>query len=112
MNLILPSFFFLLFYVVMPVFICLFKGGGWSRLYALASSSLAAYWAYMLPAQFIKAFLPEAPSEIEMWLETLFTISTSYGRLMFAALTFALLYIFQFRIITKLVETIIGLTAE
>ena len=114
MEIVLPSLFFLLFYVALPVGIALFKGGGWARLYSFISSFLAAYWAYQAPLSFLESmvFQGSSPVDVSVWFKFILDLATEYGRLIFAAIVFILLYLFQYRLIYRLVEMIFGLSGE
>ncbi len=114
MDLIIPSLFFLTFYVIVPVAITITKGGGWARLYSLVSSALAAYWAYLSPAQFLESMVlpPGAPSEVSTYFAWILDLVTEYGRMVFAIIVFILLYLLQFRFIARLTEWVFGLGGE
>jgi len=114
MNIIIPSLFFLTFYVIVPVAITITKGGGWARLYSLVSAALAAYWAYLAPAQFLESMVVPhgAPSDVASYFKWILDLVTEYGRMVFAAVVFILLYLFQFKFIARLTEWVFGLGGE
>ncbi|RLE48548.1 MAG: hypothetical protein DRJ18_01750 [Candidatus Methanomethylicota archaeon] len=111
MDFIIPSLFFLTFYVIVPVAITITKGGGWARLYSLVSAALAAYWAYLAPAQFLKSMVVPH-GEVSTYFEWILDLVTEYGRMVFAAVVFILLYLLQFRFIARLTEWVFGLGGD
>lgn len=106
-NLTTATLVILLTYVILPCAVYLYLGGGYARLYAMISSTIAAVWIFLAPIQFLEAFIPESP--VREWLLGLVTLFTAWLRYILAAIVFIVLYLFQFRFIAKICAYLFGL---
>jgi len=96
--------FFLLFFVIFPVIVRVFRGPFWGKIYIIFSSTVGAMIMYSTPIGFIEMIMPGfVPDEVKLYIAKLFNFVAGGIGYVLAAIGFFLLFIFQHGMI-RLIE--------
>ena len=89
-------YFFLVFYVILPILVYFLVGDFWTKIYTVLASFLGAVLAAAMPIGFIKLIMPSViPEDIQQWFLGLAEVALRYGTLIFAGIVFFALLMLQ-----------------
>lgn len=99
-------YFFLAFYVVLPLVVYFFMGLFWTRVYMVVSAFLGGMLAYATPLGFVDLLIPDVvPANLEEYFKGLFSAVLHHGLLVFSGAVFIALLLFQWGLV-KLVSAL------